>query len=111
MLTSTWTQLDDEVGGFDDIGVVLNDIDGVALVDHSFEETDEAMHILRVETVGGFVDDEELAFLTEVGGYLQSLQLAAGKGAERLVEMQIVETDVNTTHKVPRNHGLPREEH
>ncbi len=92
------------VGGLDDVGVVLDDVDGVAHVDHLLEQVDEVAHVLEVETVGGLVDDEHAALaavlegqgvLLEAGGHLEALQLAAGEGAEGLVEVEVVQADVH----------------
>ena len=97
-------ELDDVVGGLDDVGVVLDDVDRVAHVHHLLEQVDEMAHVLEVEAVGGLVDDEDAALsalfqrhgvLLEVGCDLETLQLAAREGAQRLVEMQVMQADVH----------------
>ena len=98
------TEFDDVVGCLDDVGVVLDDIDGVAHVHHLLEQVDEVAHVLEVQAVGGFVDDEDAALsarleglgvLLEAGRHLEALQLAARQGAQRLVEVQVVQADVH----------------
>ena len=97
-------EFDDVVGGLDDVGVVLDDIDGVAHLHHALEQVDEVAHVLEVEAVGGFVDDEDaslsarldgLGVLLEAGGHLETLQLSARQGAQCLVQVQIVQADVH----------------
>ena len=80
LFSGTRTEFDDVVGGTDDIGVVLNDIDGVALGYHVAEEVDDALHVLQVQAVSRFVDDEDLAFFAQIRGQLQTLQFTAAEG-------------------------------
>jgi hypothetical protein len=48
----------DEVIRFhEEVGIVLNNNDGVALVDESVEEADEAFAIVHMEPDGRFLED------------------------------------------------------
>jgi len=92
------------VGRLDDVGVVFDDIDGVAHIHHLLEQVDEVAHVLEVEAVGGLVDDKHASLATlvnghgvllETGGHLQALQFAAREGTQRLVQVQVVEPHVH----------------
>src|SRR5689334_21263438 len=52
-------EVDDMVGGFDDVKVVLDDKDGVAGVDEAVQAFEEALDVGEVETRGGLVEDVE----------------------------------------------------
>lgn len=52
-------ELDDVVGGGDDVGVVLDDDDGVAAVEEGAEGGEEFLDVVEVEAGGGLVEDEE----------------------------------------------------
>ena len=47
------------VGCSDDVGVVLDDDDGVASVEEGAEGGEEFLDVVEVEAGGGFVEDEE----------------------------------------------------
>ena len=48
------------VGAFDDVEVVLDDEEGVAVIDEALEDDEEALDVGEVEASGGLVEDEEL---------------------------------------------------
>ena len=52
-------ELDDVVGGSDDVRVVLDDDDGVAAVEEGTEGGEEFLDVVEVEAGGGLVEDEE----------------------------------------------------
>ena len=49
--------IDDVVGYFDDVQVVLNDDDGVTLVNEFVEDFQQVADILKVEARGRFIQD------------------------------------------------------
>ena len=53
------SELDDVVGGGDDVGIVLYHDDGVAAVDEGPEGGEELLDVVEVEAGGGLVEDEE----------------------------------------------------
>ena len=61
--------------------VVLDDDDGVAQIGEAAKDANEAIHIARVETDGGLVEDEECVDEggPEAGGEVHSHGLASGK--------------------------------
>ena len=56
---------------------MLYHIDGIALLHHLLEQHHQIVHILWVKAVSRLVDDEDLALLFKVRGYLESLQFSA----------------------------------
>ena len=50
-------EVDDPVRGLDDVQVVLDDDDGVALVDQRLQDGQEFTDVLEVQTRGGLVQD------------------------------------------------------
>ena len=70
------------VGGADDVGVVLDDEDGVAEVAEVLHDADEFGGVSGVEADAGLVEDVEGAY--EAGaegcGELDALGFAAGEG-------------------------------
>lgn len=100
--------VDEVVGLGEDVGVVLDDDDGVAFVDEAVKEVDEAGHVGGVEADGGFLDEVEIALgggeaahalgggLTladiEFGDQLQTLGLAAAERGAGLAELEVADT-------------------
>ena len=58
-ITAFGPELDDVVGGSDDVRVVLDDDDGVAAVEEGAEGGEEFLDVVEVEAGGGLVEDEE----------------------------------------------------
>jgi hypothetical protein len=84
------------VGGADDVGVVLDDEDGVAEVAEGVEDADELGGVAGVEADGGLVEDVEGAdeARAERCGELDALGFAAGEGGAEAVEGEVVEADL-----------------
>ena len=85
------------VGEFDDIEVVLDDNDGVALIDKAVEDDHEGADVLKMQSCGGFVEDvERLArvFLRQFGGKFHALAFAAGEGRGGLTEFDVAQSDL-----------------
>ena len=89
--------VDDPVGGLDDIEVVLDDDDRVALVDQAGQHRDQLADVLEVQTGGRLVQDVDRAAggaLLQLAGELHALRLAAGQGRRGLAEPDVAEADV-----------------
>ncbi len=80
--------LDEVVGGAHDGLVVLDDDDRITQIGEAAEDADEAVHIARVETDRGLVQNEEGIGegRAEAGGEVDPHGLAAGEGARAAVE-------------------------
>ena len=61
--SSLWTDVDDVVGGCHDVGVVLDDDDGVSFVNEAVEDEDELFDIVGVETDAWLLDEVEVVRL------------------------------------------------
>ena len=95
-LAGAGAEVEQVVGGADDVGVVLDDEDGVAEVAKLFHDADELGGVAGVEADGGLVEDVERAdeARTERGGELNALRLAAGERGAEAVEGEVVEADL-----------------
>ncbi len=103
------TELDEPVAGLQHLDVVLDEEDGVSGIYHGVEEAQDALDVARVETIGGLVHDEDLARIAQIGGQLDALQLAAGEGGERLVQMQIPQADLAQRFQLLGNHTFGKQ--
>src|SRR6266849_6177264 len=54
-------EVDDPVGLFDDVQVVLDDEDGVAEIDEALQDVEKLSNVVKVEAGGGLVEDVERA--------------------------------------------------
>src|SRR5205807_1294178 len=91
-------EVDDVVGGFDQLDVVLDDQDGVAAVDEVAEGLDELGDVGVMEAGGRLVEEEEAAGvvpgrLGEERCELEALRFAAGERGGRLPEAEVAEAD------------------
>ena len=89
--------VDHVVGDADDLRVVLDDEDGVALVAQPLEEVVHLLYVVRVEADGRLVEDvghigQRRA---EVADHLRALRLAARQRRGLAVEAQVPEADLD----------------
>lgn len=94
--TSTGAEVDDPIGGGDDVHVVLNDDEGISGIDEVVEDLKEHGDVRDMEAGGGLIEDEQAACAGARGEELaefQTLRLAAADGVERLAEGKIAEAD------------------
>ena len=97
LFTSLGAHVDDIVGGLDDVEVVLDDDDRVALVNQAVEHGKEDAYVFEMQPRGRLVEDVECASRVaprQFGGELDALALASGEGGRRLPEADVAETDV-----------------
>ena len=89
-------EVEEMVGGADDVGVVLDDEDGVAEVAEVLHDADELGGVAGVEADAGLVEDVERAdeARAERGGELDALGFAAGERGAEAVEGEVVEADL-----------------
>ena len=57
--TALWAEVDQPVGGFDDVEVVLDDDHGVTAISQAMQYLQQLADILKVQACGGFVEDIE----------------------------------------------------
>ena len=60
-ITSLGPEIDDPVGGFDHIHIVLYHQDGIAAIDQTLKAGQKPADILEVQTGGGFIKNKKLA--------------------------------------------------
>src|SRR5580700_4080764 len=90
-------EVDDVVGGLDDVEVVLDDDDGVAAVDEPAQHAEEFADVFEVQPGGGLVqhvDGPAGGAALQFGGQLDALRLAAGQGRGGLAQADIAQADV-----------------
>ncbi len=95
-LAGAGAEVEQVVGGADDVRVVLDDEDGVAEVAEVLHDADELGGIAGVEADRRLVEDVESADEAgaERGGELDALGFAAREGGREAVEGEVVEADL-----------------
>ena len=91
-------EVDDPVGRLDDVEVVLDDDDGVALVDEAVEHLEESPDVFEVQAgrrLVEHVDAAPVAAALQLGRELDALRLAARQGRRGLAEAHVAEADVD----------------
>ena len=73
--------------------VVLDDDDGVAVVNECVEHRQQFVHVGQMQTGGGLVEDVDRSRLPHVDGQLQPMTLATGQRGEGLTETDVSEAD------------------
>ncbi len=89
--------VDDPIGGFDDVEVVLDHDDRVAQVDEPIEHFEQFGEVVEVQTGRRFVEQvQRLAGVGpgELGGEFHALRFAARKGRRALAEREVIEAHV-----------------
>src|SRR5689334_6433900 len=91
------TEIDDPVGGLDDVEVMLDDEHGVAAIDETVQHIEQDANVLEVEASRRLVENVERAArvsLRELGRKLHALRLAARERRGTLTEVDVAESDV-----------------
>ena len=90
------SHFDNPVGRADDVGIVLYDDDGVALVHELAKHAEQDADVLEMQACGGFVEDVERAAGILAGKLrckFHALALASGKGVAGLSELDVTQAD------------------
>ena len=96
--TALGSEVDDVVGGLDDVQIVLDDEDRVAAVDEAAEDFEKPVHVLKVKAGRRLVEEVEgLASLPlcELAAELDSLRFAARERGRRLAEREVAKADID----------------
>ena len=91
------TDIDDPVGGLDDIQIMLDDNDAVSFRDKALEGFQQDRDVVDMQAGGRLVKNEKspTGFMTrKARGKLQALGFAPTQDIEGLSELQVVEADV-----------------
>ena len=95
-LPALGAEVDQPVGAFDYIEVMLNHQHGIAAVAQCFEHLNQLMDIGEVQPGGRFVENVECfagRLFAQLGGELDALGLAAGERGGGLTEAKVAEPD------------------
>ena len=108
LVASLRPKIEDPVGRFDHIQVVLDDDDGVSGVGEPVEHIEQALDIGEVEARGRLVEDVERLpgrDLGELGSELDPLRLAPGERRRRLESRPRASTSASASISQPRVRG------
>ena len=133
LVAGVGAEVDDPIGGFHDLKVVLDDDDGVTGVHQALENSQQHAHIVEVQAGGRLVEEEERGgrrgqrlvecgvrrgprcgggyhCFGEVADQFQALAFAAGEGVDGLAEPEIAKPhffqQLQTLHRAPRRTGF-----
>ena len=90
------TDVDDMVGAFDNLHIVLDDEDAMATFYEGVEGMQQALDVVEVQTRRGLVEDEEgrlLFLLSDEVGQLYTLVFTTGERRGVLTELDVSEAD------------------
>ena len=95
ILSRAGAKVDQIVGRADDIGIVLDDQDGVAEIAQVFEDADQLGGVAGMQADGGLVQHVQRADEPRAKrcGELDALRFAAGKRGGETVEREVIEAD------------------
>src|SRR5262249_35895386 len=88
------TEVDDPIGGLDDLEIVLDHQHRVALIDERVEDVEELAHILEMKAGGGLVQNVERApsgAARELFRKLDALRLSARERGSGLADMDVAQ--------------------
>src|SRR5213594_3685092 len=97
LVAALGAEVDDPVGGLDDVEVVLDDHHGVAVLDQPVQHLEQLLDVREVQPRRRLVEDIEGAAgrpARQLGGELHALRLAARERGGRLAEPDVVQADV-----------------
>src|SRR6266446_10367371 len=89
-------EVDDPVGLFDDVEMMLDDKHGIPEIDKPLQNIEKFSHVVKMQSRGGFVKDVKRAAslaLREFSRELDALRFAAGKSRCGLPERDVAESD------------------
>jgi hypothetical protein len=66
-------EVNDPVGLFDDVEVMLDDEDGVAERDETLEDIEKFAHVIEMQASGRFIEDVESAARLALGEFAESV--------------------------------------
>jgi hypothetical protein len=106
-------EVDEPIGRLDHVEVVLDDDDGVALVDETVQNEQELAHVFEVQSRCRLVENIDASThrsLLQLGRELDALRLSPGQGRRALAEPHVAEADVDEGVEEPADRGDGLEE-
>src|SRR5207245_1755584 len=101
-------EVDDPVGGLDDVEVVLDDDHRVARIAQPLQHTEQHLDVVEVQAGGRLIQYVERAAgvaLAELERELHALRFAAGERGGGLPEAYVAETDIDQRLEPARKGG------
>src|SRR5512145_1645433 len=97
------TQIDNVIGGFDDVQIVLDDYHSVAHIHQAHQHVEQFLDIGKMQADGRFIQNIQgvaVDALAQFAGELDALRLAAGKRRGRLSQADVTQAHVNQKLKM-----------
>src|SRR6185312_792421 len=91
-------EVDDPVGGLDDVEVVFDHHHGAAAVDQPMQHVQQLFDVVEVQTGGGFVEDVQRVPGVAARQFLRqfhALRLAARQRGRALAQLDVTEADIH----------------
>src|SRR5271170_3311813 len=91
-------QINDPVGLFDDVEIMLDDQDRIAKRDEAIEHVEKFFYVVKMQAGGGLVENVKRAAGLALGKLARefgALRFAAGNGGGGLAELHVAEADVH----------------
>ncbi len=97
MFAGLRSEIDDVIAFLDDLGIVLDDDDGILIGAQAMQDLDQTAAVARMQADGRLVEHVERIDQRRAdrGGEIDALQLAAGERARLAVEREIFQTDAD----------------
>src|SRR3954469_3562577 len=92
-----WAQVDYKIGRFDDVEIVLDDYNRVALINKLVQDIEQLVRVFEVQTGRGFIQDVERLAGTAARQFLRqlhALRLPTTQRRRRLPQLDVAEADV-----------------
>ena len=97
------TEIDQPVGRLDDVEVVFDHDDSIALVDEAVQDQEQFADVFEVQAGGGLVEDVDAAAhrpLLQLGRKFHPLGLSTGQGRRTLSQADVAEADLDEGFQV-----------
>ena len=107
--SSAWSHLDNPVGRTDDVGIVLNHDNRVALVHKSAKHVEQDANVLEMQSCSGFVEDVERASCISSSKFcsqFDALTLTSRKGVAGLTKFDVTQSDFLQDLNLAKYRGL-----
>ena len=111
--TAFGAHVDNPVGTLDDVQVVLDGDDAIALVHQRLQHGEQLADVFKVQAGGRLVqhvDGAAVGALLQLGGELHALRLTAGEGGCGLAQANVAQAHIHEGVQVARNRGERGEE-
>ena len=111
VFTALWTDIDDVVGTFDDLDIMLDDDKRMTALEQPVEGLEQYVDVVEMQPCRRFVEDKQRRlrlFLRQEPRELDALILAARQRRRRLPELDISEAYVFQRHQTAHDAALGR---